>query len=270
MRFAVTGVFLCALLLAPAGASAQYRGVPFSDPATGEVYHVEVAGAIWNPTPEMTVSSEALGIIGSDIDVVGDLGIEKKSLRELRVVLRPARKHKFRIHYLPMHYTADATVTREFVFNGLRYRVGLPVSTSFEWDNWRLGYEYDFLYRDRWFVGLVVEAKYTDVKVDLDSAIGTEFTHARAPIPAVGGIVRGYVAPNISVTFEMTGIKLPESINEDYRAHYIDWDLYGTVNFSDNAGVQFGYRSLDVGYKFELDTGDFKLKGIYFGGVVRF
>jgi hypothetical protein len=270
MRFVVASVFLCAVLLAPANATAQFGGAPFSDPATGEVYHVELSGGIWNATPEMIISSEALGIIGSDIDLVTDLGIEKKSHKELRVVLRPARKHKFRINYLPMHYAADTTVTREFVFNGLLYRVGLPVSTIFEWNAWRFAYEYDFLYRDRWFVGLVVEAKYTDVKADLDSLIGAEFTHAQAPIPAFGGIVRGYVAPNISITGEVTGIKLPESINEDYRAHYIDFDLYGTVNFTDNAGVQFGYRSLDLGYRFELDTGALKLKGLYIAGVVRF
>lgn len=270
MRSIIASVFLYAILLAPASARAQFGAVPASNPATGEKYHVEVAGGIWNPTPEITVSSEALGIAGTEINAVTDLGIQKKAFRELRLVLRPGRKAKFRINYLPMEYTATSNVTREFVFNAIRYRVGLPVSTTFQWKAWRFAYEYDFLYRDRWFAGFIVEAKYTDVQVQLDSVIGTEFTHARAPIPALGGIVRGYVMPNISITGELTGLKVPDSINKDYGAHYADFDLYGTLNFTDNFGAQVGYRSIDVGYLFKKDTGDFKLKGLYVTGVLRY
>ena len=39
-----------------------------------------------------------------------DLGIERKQIPELRIVLRPGRKHKFRINYLPMSYSAVSTV----------------------------------------------------------------------------------------------------------------------------------------------------------------
>jgi hypothetical protein len=270
MRSIVASVVLYAILLAPASASAQYGARPFSDPATGEVYHVELAGAIWNPTPELTVASEGFGIIGSDIDLVGDLGIVKKSFKELRIVLRPATKHKFRINYLPMHFTAEATAAREFVFNGIRYRVGLPVSTEFQWDMWRFAYEYDFVYRDRGFVGFVAAINQTSLRVDLDSVIGAEFAEARAPVPALGGIARAYVVPNISVTGEVTLIKVPNSVNEDYRARYVDFDLYGTVNFTDRVGAQFGYRSIDMDYTIKQDSGNLRLGGLYVGGVVRY
>ena len=95
-----------------------------------------------------------------------------------------------------------------------------------------------------------------------------EFVHARAPIPAVGVIGRGYVAPNISITGEFTFFKLPEI--QGNSGSYFDFDLYGTVNFTDNVGAQGGYRSFDVIYKVENDNGDLQLKGLYFGGVVRF
>ena len=93
---------------------------------------------------------------------------------------------------------------------------------------------------------------------------------AQAPLPAIGGIGRIYVVPNISITGELDFLKIPEAIDERYQAHYWDFDLYGTVNFNDYVGAQIGYRSLDLGYVFENDHGDFKAKGIYFGGVVRY
>ena len=96
-----------------------------------------------------------------------------------------------------------------------------------------------------------------------------EFVHAQAPIPAIGVIGRAYVAPNISITGEFSGFKLPD-IDDDYKADYFDFDLYGTVNFTENVGAQVGYRRLTVFYRIDEDEGDLKLKGLYFGGVVRF
>jgi hypothetical protein len=135
----------------------------------------------------------------------------------------------------------------------------------------RFSYEYDFVYKDRGFFGVVLDLKYTDVEAALSNAlIGREFARAQAPIPAIGAIGRGYIAPNVSITGEFTMFRFPESINEDYGARYYDFDLYGTVNFTNNFGVQGGYRSLTVFYKVESDTGDLKMKGLYFGGVARF
>jgi hypothetical protein len=117
----------------------------------------------------------------------------------------------------------------------------------------------------------VLDLKYTDVEAALtNSLIGREFARAQAPIPAIGGTGRVYVVPNVSITGEFTMFKLPEGIDEDYRARYYDFDLYGTVNFSDHFGAQVGYRSLSVFYEIDRDSGDMKMKGLYFGGAVRF
>jgi hypothetical protein len=271
IRTLAIGLFVTyALLLTPAGAHAQFTATPFSDPATGERYHIEGALELWNPPPHFLIQSESLGVLGSTIDAVKDLGIERKGIRELRLVLRPGRKHKFRINYLPMSYNARTTLKRDFIFNGQLFRLNLPVTTDLSWKTWALGYEYDFLYRDRWFVGFVLQMKATDIQANLQAPIATEFARAQAPIPTLGGIARVYVVPNISITGELIGFKIPEGIDERYQAHYFDFDLYGTVNFNDYVGAQLGYRSLDLGYIFEQDHGDFKAKGIYFGGVVRY
>ena len=63
---------------------------------------------------------------------------------------------------------------------------------------------------------------------------------------------------------------MPDSIDEDYGGNFYDFDLYGTVNFSDHFGVQAGYRSFDVFYRVESDEGQLTMKGLYFGGVARF
>jgi hypothetical protein len=271
IRKLMIGQFLMyAVLLTPVIAHAQFNATPFSDPATGERYHVEASFGWWNPSPDFEIASESLGVLGSRINAVTDLGIEKKQVPELRIVLRPGRKHKFRINYLPMTYTAVSTVHREFVFNGIRYGVNLPVSTELSWKTWHLGYEYDFIYRDRGFAGIVLQAKATDIQATLQAAsLGSEFARAQAPVPAIGGIGRVYVVPNISITGELDFFKIPP-VDERYKAHYFDFDLYGTINFNDYVGANVGFRSINLGYTFEDDQGDFKARGMYFGGVVRY
>jgi hypothetical protein len=275
MRTRVAMSLLCSSLtfaLSSVPAYAQYGVRPASDRATGENYRVEVGGFFWNPTPDIGIASESIpGVIGDRIDFIDDLGLEKSRFKQLKVVLRPATKHKFRFEFTPINYEQpNGLLQRSVIWNGLLYDVSLPVATTLDWNAYRFTYEYDIIYRDRGFLGILLEAKYTDVRAELVNIFNSEFVHARAPIPAVGVIGRGYVAPNISITGEFSAFKLPEGIDEDYRAKFYDFDLYGTVNFTDHFGAQIGYRSFDVFYRIDQDEGALTLKGLYFGGVARF
>lgn len=263
---------VCAALVSTLAspAAAQYYGAQ-SSRATGETYHVEIQGGFWNPSPELALAVDFLDVVGTEFDLRNDLGIEKARFGDFRLVLRPAKKHKFRFSYIPIKYEAESVLRREIVFNGVRYPVGLPVNTTFEWKAWRVGYEYDFIYRDRGFLGLIVEAKWTDVNAGIASPLAAEVTTVKAPIPALGLIGRAYVAANVALTGEFTGFHLPGDLFEDDTAgSYYDFDVYGTLNFTDNVGVSAGFRSITVTYRKDADFGDFKMRGPYLAAVVRF
>jgi hypothetical protein len=265
------GVMSLVLLGGALPVSAQFRPPASANPTVGERYHVEAAYTFWGADPDLVISSESLGIPGDDVDLVNDLGIEEKRLRELRLVLRPATKHKFRINYTPIKYEAETVLQREFTFNGQRYRIGLPVNTEADLTTWRFGYEYDAFYTSRGYVGVVFDVKYTNVDVSLDSPIGREFTEAVAPIPGIGVAGRGYITPNASITGEVMYFRVPESLGgDDFGGRYLEYDFYGTYNFTNNVGAQLGLRSIDVDYFDDLDFGSLTFRGWYFGGVVRY
>jgi hypothetical protein len=257
-----------------APARAQFRPRTISEPSIGETYHIEAEASLWTPTADMSIASESLGILGDTINLKRDLGMTDQRFPALALQLRPARRHKFRLHYVPIKYDANTTLTRSVVFNGQRYTAGAVAVAALDWKAYRFGYEFDFVSRDHGFAGVILEAKYTDVRVQLDaiSVRGqiSEFAHRRAPIPAIGGIGRVYVVPHVSITGELTGFKFPDSIDDRYHAHYVDLDVYGTVNFTNNIGVKGGYRVLDLGYLIKTDQGSFVLKGLYFGAVLRY
>ena len=268
----LTCVFAMAALFAaaPQIAEAQYSVPRTSARAIGETYWVEVMGGMWNPTPQGLIQSEEFGILGSEIDFVDDLEYQKKQFADFRFVLRPGKKHKLRVQYVPVSYSSETVFRRPITFNGLRYDPNLPVATQFDWKVWRFGYEWDFVYREKFFVVVILEAKYTQIQAKLSSPVNPDvFTSAKGPIPALGGIARVYVLPNASVTFELSGIKIPR-IDDKYEAKYIDWDLYGTFNVTNNFGVTAGYRVMDVMFIADRDGGEMKLKGLYFGGMARF
>jgi hypothetical protein len=136
MRTRVAAAFLVCLivLFTTASAQAQYRpGRGLSDRATGETYNVEVGGFFWSPSPDIGISSESLPIVGQTatrIDFVNDLGIEKERFKQIKIVLRPAMKHKFRFEYTPISYSAEGTIRRDVIFNGIIFPVALPVQTD--------------------------------------------------------------------------------------------------------------------------------------------
>lgn len=272
--YVVVSLLTLGVVAAPSTAVAQYRpSAAFDDAAIGEDYHIEAAYSWWNAEPSLIVNSESLGIAGDNIDLITDLGIQKHRLGTFDLVLRPSRKHRFKYQRLPIKYTTDAfQVSREFVFNGQRYRIGLPVTTTVDFTTHRFGYEYDFLYFRRGFLGALIDLKYTNVDVSLDSPIGNEFISATAPIPTFGFVGRGYVLPSLAINGELTFFRTPESLAEQLEgdASYTDFDINGTYNFTKNVGFKMGYRRTSVFYDVELDTGDLKFKGMYFGGVVRY
>src|SRR5687767_15382624 len=132
LRLRIT-VLLCALTLAAPPAYAQF-GARLADPATGETYHVEIGGALFNPGPTLLITSEGLGIPGDQIDFVQEFELENNTFKQLRVVLRPGKKHKLRYELVAIRYEKETTIRRSFVFNGERLNVALPVLAELEWN----------------------------------------------------------------------------------------------------------------------------------------
>jgi hypothetical protein len=274
--YAVIG-FAAAMLAGAVPASAQFQPrMGAAAAASGEQYHIEGSASYWAPTADIIVASAGFQIPGSQINFKNDLGLTDQRFPALRLTLRPARKHKFNFEYIPLSYAQTGTLRRDVIFNGQRYTVGLPLNSSLDWKAYHFSYEYDFLYKPRWYVGFVMGVKETDVTATLVAPVRSldEYDRAQAPIPALGGVARVYVLPNLGVTVNVNGISAPKSladrIEEGASAHYWDVDVAGMYNITPKVGAQVGYRSLDLGYVFKDDSGAFKFKGLYFGVVARY
>ncbi|MYD85812.1 MAG: hypothetical protein F4018_02395 [Acidobacteria bacterium] len=267
------GAILLALLAAPAGgqtpADERWRALE-SAAAPGEDYTIELAAGLWDPTAAISGSTEVLGIRGGPIDFNGDLGLRRKRHSGFRLTLKAGRRHKLRASLIPMQYRQQQVLERRVVFRGTRLDVGLPVDSTFRWDAWRFGYELDVATGGRGYLGLILEAKYTHLYTALDSNGASAFVETRAPVPAIGGIARFYVTRLTPVTVEATGFVLPEDTLDGYHGRYVDLDVYATLNLSRHLGLSIGYRTLDVSYLIDRQTGDYRLGGVYASAALRY
>ena len=274
IRTLAIGLFcMYAILLMPAAAHAQFAATPFSDPATGERYHIEAVVRLVEPVSGLRDRER----VARHARHAGSTPSPTSASRRRRSpscasCCGPARKHKFRINYLPMTYTAAATVHREFVFNGIRYGVNLPVTTELSWKTWLLGYEYDFLYRDRWFVGIRAagEGHRHPGEPRRRRSLGpsSRARRRRSRRSAASGAstsCRTSRSPASSI-----GFKIPESINERLPGALLRLRSvrHGELQRLRRRAVRLPQPRPRL--LFEDDHGDFKMKGIYFGGVVRY
>ena len=258
---------VCALALVAAPANAQFRPRPVASTSPAESYHVELGAGFWSTDADMQITG---GGGGSSIDLKKDLGLQDKKFGEFQLVIKPALKHKIRVQLVPINYTQTGTPQSAIVYNGTPYPAGTSVSSTLDWKAWRFGYEYDFVSNYRGFMGMIVDVKYTDVSATLSAAGRNGASSTQAPIPALGGIARIYLASNLSLTGELTGFKFPGGWIKSTSGHYADMDVYAMLNFVDSLGVRAGYRKFDVEYTKTDDTGAFKLSGPYLGVSLRF
>jgi hypothetical protein len=146
------------------------------------------------------------------------------------------------------------------------------VRSQLDWKVMRAGYEYDFIYRPRGFVGVFVEGRYTQLTASLVSLVAQGSVLAQVPLPSAGFVGRAYVVKNVSLTVEAGGFKIPK-ISNKYQGSYSDIDIYGTVNLGRYVGAQIGWRRMNTFIDVQQSdryTGNFTFQGLWFGGVVRY
>ena len=272
MRTRAAVVFLLSAVvgLTAATAHAQYPVNGPADPATGEKYHVELGGFLWDPNPQIVISSESLGIVGSQIDFVNDLGIQKTWFKQFRSSSVPRRSTSSgsNTHRSPTMRSARCQPRSSSTGSSFRSRSRSRPTCSGK----RTGSATNTTssVADRGYVGLILESKYTDIQATLSNIIGAEFTRARAPIPAAGVVGRVYVVPNISITGEFTGIKWPESINDRYRAKYFRLQLLRHGELHQQLRRPGGIPIVRCRVQDQRRRGRSAAERPYLGGLVRF
>jgi hypothetical protein len=248
----------------PTSASAQT-----ANGGVGEKYWIEFSATWWQPGADGSLASDRLGIIGSQIDFAKDLALESARFTDFRLVLRPAKKHRFRFQYTPIEFTGSSVLSRDIKFAGKEYPISLPVSSTLGWHVWRFGYEWDFFYKPRGFIGVVVQTGITQFDASIDSIIGSGEVTGTAPLFELGLAGRFYPIRNLAVNLEGSGMKV--DLETDRMLKTLALDFSATYNFTNYVGVSGGWRRTKTNLQIDSsDRGELNFSGLWLGGVVRY
>jgi hypothetical protein len=237
----------------------------------------EAAIGLWIPRADIIISSDGPGAPGTPIDLRQEAGLTDSHFPVVSGAWRVAPRHRIRIEYVPISYESSATLSRDVNFTGAAFPKGTAVNSTLDWKSYAAGYEYEFVLRRRWSAGILVAARQTDIQERLSSASVTQVRRTRVPVPLVGGSLHLNPADRVSLAFECTGFKVPNSADRHYGGHYLDAEVRGTFDVMPGparaghytAGVQAGYRVVDIFHLGESDSATMTVKGVYVGVVVR-
>ncbi len=241
-------------------------GMAQNEMPVGERFHLEFGTVWWQPSPALSIQTEAVRAGGvSDFDFAEEFNLASHRFSEFRGVVKLAAKHRVRVSYVPVRYENTVPLRRTLSFDDTLFN-GVATA-SVQWNLWRVGYEWDFIARDRAMIGLLADVKYNKVGAFVRGGVLADGLEQKAPIPGLGAVGRFYVHPRVAVAGEFTALKLKAG---DIDGKMLDFDVSGTANIFKSFGLVGGYRSVHADYVVDRDSGDLKLQGPYVGIVSRF
>jgi hypothetical protein len=219
---------------------------------------LEAEGRYWFPTLDANFRSSTAAVLGTNIDLVEDLGLDdSESFPEGRVTLNFG-KHRLRYGFMPLEWDATDT-SRSFSidFNGKAYASNIAIDTTLKADYHRLGYEYDFIDVLNNRFGVIFEVKYFDFEAGLKSSVFDEAESLKAPIPTLGLAAQFGLPGMFSIAGEVTGIGLGSDL------YLYDAEAGVVLTPAPFVRISAGYRIFELHIEDDNDEATLTLSGPY-------
>lgn len=218
------------------------------------VLHVE--GRYWFTSLDAKVKSTETNLIGTEIDVVNTLGMEKsKNFLEGRVDFNLG-DHHLRYAYIPLSWKGDKTITQSVNFAGTTYSANAKVESKLDIIYQRVGYRYNIIDTLGNQLGIIFDVKLLDVKANLKTTGIDKSYSVSAPIPTIGVGAQIGLPYLFSIGGEITGIVYGDN-------QLVDWEAAVNFNPIPFTTISGGYRTFTVNVKDKDNKVDFSLAGPY-------
>ena len=230
-------------------------------------FELGVRGYYWFPELSGDIRVDDAGIVGTELNLEDDLGVDDESYPIIEVLAGIGRHH-LSLSFYSADYEGDVVLSQDIIFNGELYQVNERVVSNLEYDNYDFMYRYDVLDLENFLaggsLGLVARLMVFDGSVSMVSATVTAKEDFTAPIPMLGanfhvGILKDILEARVLVT----GIGYSDNTAFDGQAEI----SLTPFPFLDIHG---GYRF----FKIDVEENDVKLdfdnSGLYVALTVSF
>ena len=152
-------------------------------------FELGVRGYYWFPELSGVIRVDEAGIVGTELDLEDDLGVDSESYPVIEV-FAGIGKHHLSLAFYNLDYDGDTVLTKDIYFNGEFFQANERVVSGLEYDNYDVMYRYDLIDLENFLaggsLGLVARLMVFDGSASVASATVTAKEDFTAPIPMVG------------------------------------------------------------------------------------
>ncbi len=180
---------------------------------------------------------------GSDGDLFSlktDLESPASPFLRARISYRIDEKHFISILYAPLKLTVTGAIDRDITFDGKIYEANQPLEAVYQFNSYRLTYNYALLRLEKFKLGLGLSAKIRDAGITLENenTFGGDFSIGFVPL--INVISEWTISPKFGVLFFGDGLIAS-------RGRALDLALTAKYKFREHWESTIGYRMLDGG-----------------------
>ena len=230
-------------------------------------FELGVRGYYWSPELSGVIRVDDAGIVGTELDLENDLGVDNESYPIIEV-FTGIGNHHLSLAFYNLDYDGDTVLTKDIYFNGKLFQANERIANSLEYDNYDVMYRYDLIDLENFLaggsLGLVARMVVFDGSASIASATVTTKEDFTAPIPMIGanfhvGILKDILEARVLVT----GIEYSDNTAFDSQAEI----SFTPFPFLDIHG---GYRFLKIDVEEDDVKFDFDNSGLYVGLTISF
>ncbi len=230
-------------------------------------FELGVRGYYWFPELSGDIRVDDAGIVGTELNLEDDLGVDDESYPIIEVLAGIGRHH-LSLSFYSADYEGDVVLSQDITFDGELYQANERIVSNLEYDNYDFMYRYDVINLENFLaggsLGLVARLMVFDGSASIASATVTAKEDFTAPIPMVGanfhvGILKDIIEARVLVT----GIGYSDNTAFDGQAEI----SLTPFPFLDIHG---GYRFFKIDVEEDDVKFDFDNSGLYVALTVSF
>ena len=149
-------------------------------------------------------------------------------------------RHTISVLYAPLKIKSQGSLSKDIFFEGKEFPEHTDLDATYKFNSYRLTYRYDIVHKPRFEFGLGLTAKIRDAKIAISSPDKKSKKTNVGFVPIINFMLAWQYSQKAGILLEGDALAAPQGRAEDIR-------LAATYDFSDNLGIQAGYRILEGG-----------------------
>ena len=239
------------------------------EPSEHKRYFVGAGFRWWFASLEADAKISATDVIGTEIDLVDDLGVDDShGIPIVNAWIQPLSWLKVQGEYMTVGVDGSRVIDESILFDGTTFSISDNVTGELNVDRFSGWVEINPFNGSWGYIGVMVGGEYVHLEGNVSSdLVGSASGEFDAGTPTLGGQAGFNITENLDIHVRIRGMSF------DISGIELDvFDMEGGISytFADHFELSADYRYLSLDVNEDDNSGDLTLQGPVIGGRIKF